>query len=203
MRHSTLTPAEHSEALRAAKLPAAGQRDFAKKLDPDVFKAQQGWVWGRQSFDLKIGKIDPCPSMLAICSTLEAIEYIARKRDDDKIARRATYRHESDRPFALVARASADASPSDAPIRSAKRLGPPTFRGPSLFVLGELVALEGRDHRGDRIYWPAPSGCLLVGCPTTHDMHVIRQGVARSQTPPVFILRNGSPYRLTDRGIVR
>jgi hypothetical protein len=203
MPRSFLTPAEHSAALAAAKLPAAGQRAFAKRIDPDVFSAHQGWVWGRQTFDLQIGTIDPTPSMLSICSTLEAIEYIARKRDDDKIARRATYRHESDRPYALVARAPEHASPSDAPVRSAKRLGPPTFRGPSMFVLGELVALEGRDHRGNLVYWPAPSGCLLVGCPTTHDMHVIRQGVARQQTPPVFILRNGSPYRLTDRGIVR
>lgn len=194
-----LTASEQAEALAICKRPRDAQRAYLEQFAPETFRAWRGWVWGRQNFEIGIGTPDEIPATVAEVCTLEAIEYIAKKRDPDGIARRATYRHEHDAPYARVVTAPA-AMPS-APTRSSR--GAPSFRGPSLFVLGELFGIEGTAPSGDRVYWRAPKGMVLAGCPVTHDMHVIRQGAARSSAPPIWILRGRSPYRLTDRGIVR
>lgn len=195
----TLSPSELARAHAASKLSLSQRRAFARDFAPEVFKAWQGWVWGRQTFDLSVATIDPTPDTAFSLCSLEQIEYIARKRDSDKIARRAVYRHEHSKPYAQVVTTRAEAG-STASVISTARAGSPRFRGPAIFVLGELHAIEGTTDAGDRIYWRAPRGYLLAGCPVTHDLHIIRP--ARSG-PPVWILRGKAPFRLTDRGIER
>lgn len=200
-RARTLTRSELARGLAASKGDTDEIRAFAEDFDPDVFEAWQGWVWGRHTFDLKIGKPDEIPAKVSVFSSLSAIEYIARKKDPDGIARRATYRHVHSKPYATIATTSAGA-PRGPVIASRGRT--PKRKTPSLFVLGELYGLEGVDPTtGDLVYWRAPRGVLLAGCPLTHDMHVIRTGAARATCAPIWILRGHSPYRLTDRGIER
>jgi hypothetical protein len=196
----TLTKAERAKVMSAARGSIDEQREFAKRFSPETFDAWRGWTWGRYPFEIKIGKPDPVPSSARVVMSLEQIEYVARKRDDDGIARRATYVHEHEAPFAMVV--TTDEGAPRAPSVATARKGAPTYRGPALFVLGELHGMRGTAPNGRSIYKRAPRGMLLVGCPVTHDLHVIRQGSARS-AEPIWILRNRSPYRLTDAGIVR
>ncbi len=197
----TLTRSEHAQALAACRGSTAEQRAFAKRFAPEVFDAWKGWTWDRWAFDLKIGKPDPVPNSARFVMSLEVTEYIARKKDPDGKARRIVYEHDHDRPYAQVV-TTADGAPGGPKISTLRR-GVPTFRGPALFVLGELRSFGGTDPEGRRIYWRAPAGMLLAGCPVTHDLHVIRSGPAARAAAPVWILRNRSPYRLTDAGITR
>jgi hypothetical protein len=195
----TLTREEHARALSASRGSLEQQRAFARAFDRKTFDAWQGWVWGRQSFDLKVGAIDVPPAKVRSVSTLTAIEYLARKLDDDKIARRAVYRHKHDDPPARIV----STSEFNGAGRELSSRGVAHFAGPALFVLGELCALEGHNDRGDLVRWSVPSkGWILAGCPRTDNMIVIRQGPARA-FPPVWIVRGKSPYILTDRGIDR
>lgn len=196
----TLTPSEHARAIAASKGSLEQQRSYAREFAGEVFDAHQGWVWGRRSLKLQIGSIDPTPATAHRLCLLEQIEYIARKRDGDGRARRAVYRHDHSKPFASVVTTAAEAG---AHAREVSTRGGPRFRGPTLFVLGELYAFEGTADDGSRIYWRAPKGYQLAGCPVTHDMHVIRHGSDARSGPPVWIVRGRAPFRLTDRGIER
>jgi hypothetical protein len=196
----TLTKAERAQVISAARGSIDAQREFAKSFSPETFAAWRGWTWGRYPFEIKIGRPDPVPNSARVVMSLEQIEYVARKRDDDGIARRATYVHEHEAPYAIVV--TTDEAAPNAPTIATSRRGAPSYRGPALFVLGELHGMRGTAPNGRAIYKRAPRGMLLVGCPVTHDLHVIRQGAARSSAP-LWILRNRSPYRLTDAGIVR
>lgn len=193
-----LTSSEKSAALSALRGGVDRQRAFAEDFDPGVFDAWQGWVWGRHSFKLGIASIDFAPERVRVqLVELHAIEYIAKKRDPDGIARRAVYRHEHFKPYPSVC--TTDDGAPEAPARSSR--GAPKFRGPSLFALGELYALEGLDTAGEIVRWRAPKGVALVGCPSADEMHILRTGAARRECAPRWIFRGASPYTLTDRGI--
>lgn len=200
-----LTRSEVGSAIAASKLSLEQRRAFAEKFDRSVFRAWDGWNWGRRSFAMSVARPDIPPlgvELRRLC-TLEATEYIARKRDRDGRARRAVYRHLHDRPYASIVSTIDGAESWDVPGERAMLSSrtAPTFAGPAMFVLGELYALEGTDETGARIYWKAPRDLLLVGCPFTDTMHVVRTGAARKSVAPVWIVRGRSPYRLTDRGI--
>lgn len=198
MAPRTLTGSERAAALSAMRGGVERQRAFAEEFDPSTFDAWQGWVWGRHSFKLSISVLDfPPPRVRVQLVELHATEYRAAKRDPDGKARRVIYRHEHDRPFASVC--TTDAGAPGAPSRSSR--GAPTFRGPALFKLGELYALEGLDSSGEIVRWRAPRGVVLVGCPSADEMHLLRTGEARKSCAPVWIFRGRSPYTLTDRGI--
>lgn len=216
-----LTPSDLAAGRAVMRQSRAKQREFARRFDPEVLEALDGWTWGRKSFDLSDARPDMPPRSVVRFASLEATEYIAIKRDPSKGSQRAVYRHLHDSPYATIATTTAgaramraqlvtprDAAPMSVPytVGSSMTLGPrtaPAFKGPALFVLGELYGLEGRDEHGYRLYWRAPDGLLLAGCPFTSDMHVIRLGAASRSVAPIWIVRGRSPYRLTDRGIER
>jgi hypothetical protein len=214
-----LTSSDLAAGRAAQQLSRAKQAEFAEDFDREVFKAHRGWTWGRKAFRLEIGQADLPPATVYRVCSLEAIEYIAIKKDPVKGAQRAAYRHKHDSPYAtivttrdgaremhpeLVAPEGAERSPHPyeigAPMSSR---GVPRMAGPAVFALGDLHGIEGRDERGFRLYWRAPKGLLLVGCPRTDTMHVLRRDDARRDVSPIWIVRGRSPYRITDRGIDR
>lgn len=204
-RRLRLSPAELAAARTAARGSVSARRAWAEEFDPEVFKAWRGWTWGRHAFDLSTFAPDDPPPMACKLFDLEAIEYRAAKKDPDGKARRVVYRHEFDRPFASLVTSGVGARellPEVAcPVVSTRGV---SFRGPALFELGELHAVEGTAADGSSYYWRAPAGWLLVGCPWRDTMHVLRPaGRARELGPPLWIVRGRSRYTLTDRGIER
>lgn len=203
-RRRTLSGAELAAVRGAGRLTNAQRRALAEQIDVETFDRWQGWVWGRESFDLLAAIPDAPPARAVRVLDLSAIEYVARKRDDDGKARRAVYRHEHDGPhFPIVATTEPGARAmlgerAAAPNVSTRGVA---WRGPALFVLGELYALEGAGPDGTIYTWRAPRGWLLCGCPVTDSMHVVRRGAQRNAHPPIWIVRGRSRYTITDRGI--
>lgn len=198
-----LSAAELAAARVVAGQSVRARRAWAERFDPDAFKAWSGWTWGRHAFDLSTATPDEPPPMACQLLDLEAIEYRASKKDPDGKSRRVVYRHEFDKPFARVVTSGVGARELlpdvRCPVVSTRGV---TFEGPSLFMLGELHAIEGTAADGSARYWRAPPGWLLCGCPTRDTMHVLR-AAHRDAGPPLWIVRGRSRYTLTDRGIER
>lgn len=189
-----------SAAATFRRLSARGATVQARALEelaPKTLEAARGWTWGRGSHRLEVAGFDPCPSTVLRLFWLVATEYRIVK---GKGGRLATYRHEHAEPLASVATCPSSGFAPSKPQR------PPRLVGPGLYLLGDLVALEGEDASGNLVrleegsHWPK-SSVRLCGCPQSGDMHVVRTTAARRQLAPLWIVREGSHYRLTERGI--
>src|SRR5687767_5345732 len=97
----TLSPLELARVRAACRGGVSAQRRFAAEFDPHVFRAWDGWTWGRRAFELFPATIDAPPKTVHRWFKLHATEYVEAKHEGTK-TRHATYRHEHDSPYAIV-----------------------------------------------------------------------------------------------------